>query len=462
VAIHPIDDTIAAIATPPGTGGIGIIRISGPDAEAVFRRIFRPHRPHEIYQSHMLYYGSVVDCEGRVLDEVLGVFMKAPKTYTREDVVELHSHGNYLVLQSILREIFACGVRSAEPGEFTKRAFLAGRIDLTGAEGVIELLKAQTAGAAEMAVEQLQGRLYEMIETVRNALAEILAVIEVAIDFPDEDVEIIDRELLLLQLKERVEVPLRELIKSAEHGKIIREGIKAVIVGCPNVGKSSLLNGLLREDRALVTAIPGTTRDTIEEIVSIHSLPVRIVDTAGIREHADPVEELGIDRTRKKLAEADLVLFMVDGSTLPGKDDLALYRSMNPANCLVVINKIDKADPGILEQVGAFFSEADQVEISAKQLVGIDRLRDMLYEKVTGSSAIKEYNSCAPNTRHRVALEKALAASLRLKDILLNGLPADLAAVEVQCGLGELGDIVGLTTPDDILDKIFSEFCIGK
>jgi len=462
VAIRPINDTIAAIATPPGTGGVGIIRISGPDSEGIFHKIFRPYNDRPSFQSHMLYYGTVVNSEGRILDEVLGVFMKAPKTYTREDVVELHSHGNYLVLQSILQAIFSLGVRAAEPGEFTKRAFLAGRIDLTGAEAVIELLKAQTSGGVRLAVGQLQGKLFEMIESVRNGLVEILAVIEVAIDFPDDDVEILDRELLLLNLGERVEVPLLELIGSAEHGKVMREGINAVIAGCPNVGKSSLLNALLREDRALVTSVPGTTRDTIEEVVSIHSLPVRIVDTAGIREHADPVEELGIDRTRKKLVEADLVLFLIDGSSLPSQADLDLYQNVNSADFLLVINKIDKAEPKILDQVREIFVGVDAVEVSAKDLLGIERLRDCIYEKVTGSTALKEHNLCAPNTRHRGALEKALSACMRLKTLLQNSQPADLAAVEVQCALYELGDIVGLTTPDDVLDKVFAEFCIGK
>ncbi|HDO29934.1 MAG TPA: tRNA uridine-5-carboxymethylaminomethyl(34) synthesis GTPase MnmE, partial [Desulfobacteraceae bacterium] len=302
------------MATPPGTGGIGIIRISGPRALTILQALFKPSRPHPFFKSHTLYYGTVSDRNGTVLDEVLAVYMQAPHTYTREDVVEVHSHGSYLVLQAILAQVLHHGARIAEPGEFTKRAFLAGRIDLTQAEAVIDLLRAQTDTGRQLAVGQMQGHLLQRIEGIRQGLIAIMVVLEVAIDFPDDDVEIIDKGRLLTQLQDQVEDRLVELIKMARQGKIIREGVNIVIAGLPNVGKSSLLNALLQEDRALVAPVPGTTRDTVEEIISIGGIPARLVDTAGIRDAAGSVEELGIQRARQKVREADLVLFLVDAA----------------------------------------------------------------------------------------------------------------------------------------------------
>lgn len=456
-------DTIAAIATAPGVGGIGIIRISGPGAATLLHRLFTPYRPHVTFESHKLYYGTVADSRGIVLDEVLAVFMQAPHTYTREDVVELHSHGSHLVLQTILAEVLSGGARAADPGEFTKRAYLAGRIDLTRAEAVIDLLQAQTESGVRLAVGQLQGALFERIESIRDALVDLLAVVEVAIDFPDDDVEILDVAVMLPKLAQQVEEPLQQLAGLADQGKVLREGVKVVIAGRPNVGKSSLLNGLLRDDRALVTAIPGTTRDTIEELISVRGIPVHLVDTAGIRDHEDFVEELGIERARQKLLEADLVLFVVDAGMMLTGLDRELYQFVRDKKRIVVFNKVDQADDVQLAALGKEFAGDVQVHTAAREGTGLEVLQDAMYEIILGDDqGVAEQISCAPNLRHKVILDKTLVACKRLRKTLLAGAPADLVAVDLQAALDHLGDIVGLTTPDDVLEALFTRFCIGK
>jgi tRNA modification GTPase len=464
VAVPQKTDTIAAVATPPGIGGIGIIRISGPEALCILHRLFCPHSGGKKgkFQSHKLYYGTVVDRSGRTHDEILYVYMRAPATYTREDVVELHSHGSWLVLQSVLAEVLAAGARPAEPGEFTKRAFLSGRIDLTKAEAVIDLLQARTDGGVRLAVEQLQGSLLDEVEAVRSALIHMLAVVEVAIDFPDDDVEILDEGHLLEQLQQQVIVPVRRLLRLADQGRVVREGVHVVISGCPNVGKSSLLNGLLQEERALVTSIPGTTRDTIEEMISIHGVPVHLVDTAGIRAHDNLVEELGIERARRKLIEADLVLFLVDADAGVTDQDRELYRSVRDHDHLVVLNKIDLAGEERLSRIGKEFAPLKSVRISARRHIGLDGLQEAIYAKVVVGEEVREQLSCAPNVRHRAILSTTLEACERLRQALTRQTPADLLAVELQAALDGLSDIVGLTTPEDVLEAIFSEFCIGK
>ncbi|MCI5165587.1 MAG: tRNA uridine-5-carboxymethylaminomethyl(34) synthesis GTPase MnmE [Candidatus Electrothrix sp. GM3_4] len=474
------DDTIAAIATAPGVGGIGVIRISGASSSAVLRRLFTPHRPESLrpdgsLPSHRLCYGTVRDRHGTVLDEVMAVFMRAPHTYTREDVAEIQCHGSYLVLQAILAEILVTGARAAEPGEFTKRAFLAGRIDLTQAEAVIDLLQAQSMGGVELAVGQLRGELYERIAVIRDALVELLAIVELALDFPDDETDILVADHLLGQLQEQVEQPLQLLLALADQGRVIREGVKAVIAGRPNVGKSSLLNQLLQEERALVTEIPGTTRDTIEELISVHGIPVHLVDTAGIRDHEDAVEELGIERARQKMREADLVLFVVDASQGLSEIDQSLYASLDDRKRIVVLNKIDiagestsksvdeSADESPLQELSSFFGAVPQVRTAAKKGVGIPELRETIYQTIIGEEEeMSERISCAPNLRHKMILEKTLTACFQVKETLVGGVPADLLAVDLRAALDHLADIVGLTTPDDVLDVLFSRFCLGK
>jgi tRNA modification GTPase len=470
------DDTIAAIATAPGIGGIGVIRISGAAAAAVLHRLFTPQRPESLhpdgsFPSHRLCYGTVRDRHGTVLDEVMAVFMRAPHTYTREDVAEIQCHGSYLVQQAILAEILADGARAAEPGEFTKRAFLAGRIDLTRAEAVIDLLQAQSMGGVALAVGQLRGELYERIAAIRDALVELLAIVELALDFPDDETDILVADHLLGQVQEQVEQPLQLLLALADQGRVIREGVKAVIAGRPNVVKSSLLNQLLQEERALVTEIPGTTRDTIEELISVRGIPVHLIDTAGIRDHEDAVEELGIERARQKMREADLILFVVDVSQELTAIDRSLYASLDDRKRIVILNKMDIADENaekgakdnLLQELSSFFGAVPQVRTAAKKGVGIPELRETIYRTIIGEEKeMSERISCAPNLRHKMILEKTLVACSQVRETLLNGSPADLLAVDLRAALDHLADIVGLTTPDDVLDVLFSRFCLGK
>jgi len=457
-------NTIAAISTPPGSGGIGIVRVSGSDSLRHLRTIFQPHAGSCSFDSHRLYYGKIVHPESRkVLDEVLAVYMAAPKTYTREDVVEIHCHGNHLALQSILELLLFLGVRLADPGEFTKLAFLNGRIDLTRAEAVIDILSARTRKGMDMALDQLGGSLYDRVDLIRASLVRMRAIVEVAIDFPDEDIDIIDHSALLAQLSEEISTPLVRLLAQADQGKIFREGISVVIVGLPNVGKSSLLNTLLQEERALVTAIPGTTRDTIEEYLDINGVPVRIVDTAGIRQNADEVEAMGIERARKQVEQADLVLFMLDAARGVEEEDQQLFRSMSHKPLLLLSNKADIADQR--ESVEQFVAEHDDlpfVQISAKQHQNIDALKDTIFDTVVGNKDQWQEEGCAPNVRHKNALQRAVTAAALLQEGLEMSTTSDLLAIDLQECLDQLNAIVGVTTTEDVLDVIFEQFCLGK
>ncbi len=459
------DDTIAAIATPPGPGGIGIIRVSGKNALAVLHGLFKPHKPNSFFVSHKMYYGTIVNPETQApIDEVLAVYMGSPHTYTREDVLEIHCHGSFLILQDILALILKhAGIRLAEPGEFTKRAFLNGRIDLTQAEAVVELLQAKTREGLSLAIGQLQGHLFDRIKRIRDILLEVRAIIEVAIDFPEDDAEILHPGAMAERLMMGVRKPLEELIALTHKGKIFREGISLVIVGRPNVGKSSLLNSLLQEERAIVTDIPGTTRDTIEELLNIKGIPARIIDTAGVREVAEAVEEFGVLRTRKKLAEADFVLLVLDAAEGILPQDRQLYESIAEKQTVVVVNKMDRVEAGQLEGFRQAFPEKPVVGISAKHHMGIGDLEEAIFQVVTGRTDRWDPGcTCVPNLRHEAALKRALAATARVSEGLTQQLTPDLLAIELQSALDHLGDIVGETTTDDVLDMIFEQFCIGK
>jgi tRNA modification GTPase len=458
------EPTIAAIATPPGAGGIGVVRISGRASLEVLDRLFKPRRPEASPTSHKMRYGWIVHPEsGQPIDEVLAVYMQAPHTYTREDVVEIHCHGSYLVLEQILAAILAAGPRLAEPGEFTKRAFLNGRIDLTQAEAVLELLQARTSKSLSLALNQLQGVLHERVEEIRQGLLTARGIIEVAIDFPDEDVEILEPEELRRQLQEQVEAPLADLIASSERGRVFREGVGIVILGLPNVGKSSLLNCLLQEERAIVTPVPGTTRDTIEEYLDIKGIPVRIVDTAGIRENAEAIEEMGIRRARQKLAAADLALLLMDASEPPGEEDRRLLASMGDKPTVVVVNKIDLVAGDNLQQFDDLCSERPVVHLSALTGTGLGALEEAIHAAITTDPLTGDpAHACIPNLRHKTSLQQALEATRRVQAGLEQNLSPDLLAIELQSALDHLGEIVGATTPEDVLDTIFERFCIGK
>jgi tRNA modification GTPase len=453
--------TIAAISTPPGAGGIGIIRISGERARTIVQDIFVPADSSCGFESHRFYYGTIVDGRTNTLhDEVLVVFMRAPRTYTREDVVEIHCHGSFLVMRSVLELILEHGAELAAPGEFTKRAFLNGRIDLTRAEAVIDILSARTRKGVDLALEQMSGALYREVDTMRRRLVEIRALLEAAIDFPEDEIEIVDHSRLLIQLENEVAGPLTRLIDSSDTGRIVREGVLIVIIGLPNVGKSSLMNAILQEERALVTAIPGTTRDTIEEYVDINGIPVRIVDTAGIRDDGEEVEQLGIKRARESINRADLVLFLLDGSRTLLDEERSLFNSVSHKPIITVINKSDlprvierQKDPQIFEAA---------IEISALTLDGFAALKEEIFTRITGGTEQWQEEGCAPNLRQKAALEKTRRAVEQVSEGLRSGLTNDLIAVDLLEALEYLGEIVGETTTEDMLDVIFEQFCLGK
>ena len=455
-----VEETIAAISTPPGAGGIGIIRMSGAQSLSILQLLFTPKDSSCTYRSHQLYYGHIHHPEdGKILDEVMAVIMKGPQSYTREDVVEIHCHGSFLILQNILDIIVSNGAGLAAPGEFTKRAFLNGRIDLTQAEAVIDILSAKTRKGVDLAQEQLSGRLYRLIEPIQKRITTMRAVVEVAIDFPDEDIDIVDIDQMTSELTVDVIAPLNKLLGNVSQGRLYREGISLVIAGRPNVGKSSLLNTILQEERALVTSIPGTTRDSIEEIIDVGGVPVRIIDTAGIRRNAGEVEELGIIRAKELINKADLVLFLLDGSVPVTDEDKSLYQEVAHKPVLAVINKIDL---GRNYQMDSLEITGDPVEISAKNQQGIDTLKDAILNKIISGKEQWEEDACSPNVRHQVALKKAMLAAERVLSTLQMGLTNDLIAVDLQECLDCMGEIVGETTTDDILDVVFEQFCLGK
>ena len=453
--------TIGAISTPPGAGGIGIIRLSGPESLSILRQVFHPAASTCAFESHRFYYGTIINpADQHLLDEVLAVYMESPRTYTREDVVEIHCHGGFLVLQSVLELMLSQGALIAQPGEFTKRAFLNGRIDLTQAEAVIDILSARTRKGVDLALEQMSGALFSRVDEMRDGLVKIKALLEVAIDFPEEDIEIINHSILLKQLRREVILPLEHLIKSADSGRIVREGVHVVIVGLPNVGKSSLLNTILQEERALVTAIPGTTRDTIEEYVDINGIPVRIVDTAGIHDDAEEVEQLGIKRARDSINRADLVLFIVDGSRPLSDADRELFKTVSHKPTVTVINKIDLEDRLDRSKDPALFDNG--LEISALTQEGFSGLKQAIFNRITKGREQWQEEGCSPNLRHKAALERAQQSLGLVCTGLEQGLTNDLVAIDLLDCLDHLGEIVGETTTEDVLDLIFEQFCLGK
>ncbi|OQX07502.1 MAG: tRNA uridine-5-carboxymethylaminomethyl(34) synthesis GTPase MnmE [Desulfobulbaceae bacterium A2] len=455
-------DTIAAIATPPGAGGIGIVRVSGPQSCAILTRLFTPSRPRADFPSHLLVHGTVHTLRGVPLDEVLAVFMRAPHSYTREDVVEFQCHGGFQVLQAVLGEILAAGARPALAGEFTRRAFLNGRLDLTQAEAVIDLIEARGGIGARMALAQLQGQLGRELEGIRQSLLGLLAQAEVAIDFPEEEQEILAAPAALALLEREVLAPLARLLARGESGRLWRDGAEVVIAGRPNVGKSSLLNALLREDRALVTPVAGTTRDTIEEYLRIEGMPVRLVDTAGLRDEAGTIEGLGIERARRKASGADLVLLMIDGSVPPCEEDHRIRDELSGRPLLLVCNKGDLPPACSDAEYAVVFPGLTPLRISAREQSGLDELRRAIFSQLVHDRNLDPEGNCAPNLRHRQALAQALREAQALAAALADGLTIDLVALELRLVLASLDEILGSGADEDLLDTIFSRFCLGK
>ena len=457
-----IDDTIAAIATAPGEGGIGIIRISGEKSLQVAQSIFKSKSGKMIkdYNARTLIYGTVVDNE-KVIDEVLVAYMKGPNSYTAEDVIEINCHGGFISVKKILELILSKGVRLAEAGEFTKRAFLNGRIDLSQAEAIIDVIKSKTDMAHEVAQSQLEGSLAKKIKDLRMNVTEVLAHLEVSIDFAEEDVEEITYQTLeekALELRNEI----KKLYDTAESGKILRDGLKTVIVGKPNVGKSSLLNSILGENRAIVTDIAGTTRDVIEEFVNIKGIPLKIVDTAGIRETEDVVEKIGVEKSRESFSTADLVIMVLYASRKLSEEDMEILESLKNKKTIVLLNKMDLEPQIELEKIEEFVNSEDIIKISALKHQGIEELQDKIEAMVYHGSVKNSSNLMITNSRHKDALFKAYESINDAISAIEQRMPYDFIEVDFKNIWDYLGYLNGDTVREDLLDTIFANFCIGK
>jgi tRNA modification GTPase len=473
------NDTIAAIATPPGVGGIGIIRVSGPDAfHTVLPLVRQPGGRTQLPPSHQLIYAHLVEpTTHEVLDEVLVAFMRAPHTYTREDVVEIQGHGGPLVLARILRAVLAQGARMANAGEFTLRAFLHGRLDLAQAEAVMDLISSQTEVGQRLAMQQLRGRLSEQVEQARHAILGVIARIEASIDFPEEDVPTPQAEELLpliVQAQQLVE----QLLASSQQGRLYRQGVRTAIIGRPNVGKSSLLNALLRSERAIVTPIAGTTRDTVEEMANVRGIPLHLIDTAGITPSDDPVEQIGVQRSRAAAETADVVLLVFDRSeplteqdrrvctelqTMgfgPGATDNDGTRHNRPV--IVVLNKADQAARLETGPLHALWPHVSFIETSTLTGAGLPALEDAIAELVLQGHTVGRESVLVTSARHQEALHRAAEHLRAALQPPAQYLPLDFVSIDLRAAYDALGEITGATASDDLLDRIFAEFCIGK
>ena len=442
--------TIAAISTPFGEGAVALIRLSGPDATAIVDRIFNGKcKPSEAV-SRVQQFGRIHD-NGEIIDEVLLTVFRAPASYTGEDLVEIYCHGGILVTRRILLLLLDHGATSAGPGEFTQRAFLNGKMDLTQAEAVMDLIRARTSLALRAAAGQLEGRLGERIREIREMLLEILAHVEAFIDFPDEEIDP-DTGAALLEKLGVVQTGISALLRTADQGRILREGVRTVICGRPNVGKSSLLNRLLGYERAIVSEIPGTTRDTIEEVISLRGIPLRLVDTAGLRESRDQIEREGMDRTRRQVEQADLVLEIFDAGAPP---EAAGPETAELPPTIAVLNKTDL---GVHEG----WRDAAVIRVSCKTGDGLDALADAIFSRVMGGSVNTADVSVAINARHQACLKNAERFCEAARGVVAGKLSAEFIAVEVRASLDAVGEVVGKIDAEEILGKIFSSFCIGK
>ena len=455
-----IDDTIAAIATAPGEGGIGIIRISGEKSLQVAESIFKSVTGKLIkdYNTRTLIYGTVVDGE-KVIDEALVAYMKGPKSYTGEDVIEINCHGGFISVKKILELILSKDVRLADAGEFTKRAFLNGRIDLSQAEAIIDVIKAKTDKAHEVAQSQLEGSLSKKIRELRFKVTEVLAHLEVSIDFAEEDVEEITYKTLRGNAED-IKREIKKLYDTSESGKILRDGLKTVIIGKPNVGKSSLLNSILGENRAIVTDIAGTTRDAIEEFVNIKGIPLKIVDTAGIRETEDIVEKIGVERSKESYNTADLVIMVLDSSRPLSQEDREILETLENKKTIVLLNKID-LDQAI-DETAKYVDCSSIIKISALQHKGIEELQDKIEAMVYKGSVKNSSNLMITNSRHKDALLKAYESINDAISAIDQNMPYDFIEVDFKNIWDYLGYINGDTVKEDLLDTIFANFCIGK
>lgn len=458
-----LEDTIAAVGTAPGESGIGIVRLSGSLSIEILEKIFKAKKWKSAYDipSRYMTYGYIFDDEGKKVDEVLAVIMKAPYSYTAEDVVEIHCHGGIVPIRKIMGLILNKGARPAEPGEFTKRAFLNGRIDLAQAEAVIDVITAKTEGGLDNALNQLGGVLSQQIKDIMNILISILAHIEASIDFPEHDIE----ELTIENVKNNILIAkdnIKELLNTYDEGKIQREGLSTAIVGRPNVGKSSLLNVLLKENRAIVTDIPGTTRDIIEEYLNLGGILIKLIDTAGLRETEDVVEKIGVERTKEAIDKADLIIFVIDVSEKLTKEDWDIISLTKGKKVIVVGNKIDLGINANLDEIQRIFGKNSIVKMSIKEYKGIKEIEKAIVDIVYSGSVKSKNTSLISNVRHKFLLEKTEDSLEKAQEAIETGIPVDLISVDIRDAWRYLGEITGDTVEEDIVTEIFSRFCIGK
>ncbi|WP_018702053.1 tRNA uridine-5-carboxymethylaminomethyl(34) synthesis GTPase MnmE [Anaeromusa acidaminophila] len=458
------EDTISAIVTAPGEAGVGIVRVSGPLAQTVGEALFRSASGRKLADlpSHYASYGKVVNpADDAMVDEVLLLVMRAPHSYTREDVVEIQCHGSHVSLRRILALTLSCGARLAEPGEFTKRAFLNGRLDLTQAEAVMDVIRAKTEASLRLAVRHLEGGLAAAIRAERERLLALIAHIEALLDFPEEEIE----EVSARQAAEGAALgaaSLQRLLDTADQGKVLREGLATVILGKPNVGKSSLLNALVRTQRAIVTDVPGTTRDVIEEYVNLRGVPLRIIDTAGIRETEDVVEKLGVERSRQMLQQADLVLVLLDTSRPLSAEDKEVLALLGAQKSLVLLNKSDLPSLWGEEEIRALAPQQQVLRISLASASGLEELEEAIIQQVYCGAASQGEGLLAVNVRQEALLQQAVGHLQEVGDAAAAGMPLDCLSIDLRAAWTLLGEITGDTVGEDMITEIFSRFCIGK
>ncbi|MGM9928780.1 MAG: tRNA uridine-5-carboxymethylaminomethyl(34) synthesis GTPase MnmE [Bacillus sp. (in: firmicutes)] len=458
-------DTIAAISTPMGEGAIAIVRLSGDQAVSIADRIFRGPKGKKLAEvaSHTIHYGHLYDDRNnQIVEEVMVSVMKAPRTFTREDVVEINCHGGLVSVKKVLSLVLANGARLAEPGEFTKRAFLNGRIDLSQAEAVMDLIRAKTDRAMNVAINQMEGRLSKLIQKLRQEILETLAHVEVNIDYPEyDDVEEMTHHLLI-EKASYVKEQLQKLLQTAEQGKILREGLSTVIVGRPNVGKSSLLNSFVQENKAIVTDIPGTTRDVIEEYVNVRGVPLRLLDTAGIRETEDIVERIGVEKSRAVLKEADLILLVLNYAESLSAEDENLFAATKGMDVIVIVNKTDLPQQIDLERVKALAGKSPVLTTSLVEDQGVDELEEAISNLFFEGQLEAGDLTYVSNTRHVTLIEQSLRTIEDAITAIENGVPIDLVQIDLTRAWELLGEIIGDSVHESLIDQLFSQFCLGK
>ncbi|MBU5272658.1 tRNA uridine-5-carboxymethylaminomethyl(34) synthesis GTPase MnmE [Staphylococcus caprae] len=456
-------DTITSISTPMGEGAIGIVRLSGPQAIEIGDTLYKGKKKLAEVDTHTINYGHIVDPEtNETVEEVMISVLRAPKTFTREDIIEINCHGGILTINRILELTMTYGARMAEPGEYTKRAFLNGRIDLSQAEAVMDFIRSKTDRASKVAMNQIEGRLSDLIKGQRQSILEILAQVEVNIDYPEyDDVEDATTEFLLEQSK-NIKEEINRLLETGTQGKIMREGLSTVIVGRPNVGKSSMLNNLIQDNKAIVTEVAGTTRDVLEEYVNVRGVPLRLVDTAGIRDTEDIVEKIGVERSRKALSEADLILFVLNNNEPLTEDDQTLYEVIKNEDVIVIINKTDLEQRLDMNEVKEMIGNMPLIQTSMLKQEGIDELEIQIRDLFFGGEVQNQDMTYVSNSRHISLLKQARHSIQDAIDAAESGVPMDMVQIDLTRTWEILGEIIGESASDELIDQLFSQFCLGK